>query len=433
MSDHIKWLKEGNHKLSPLLVEQLTLPYLSQGKTSGKLSQPLSNLKNRVQKKQVVVELAANHWVNGLNNDNLGGTLGCTINHRLDFIDSFSAAVDLKSLQTLNAHEAVAMIWYDREVKAILDIATPTVNAPQVWKNGYFGDGIGIAIIDTGVYPHPDLVTPRNRIIAFKDYINGRAVSYDDNGHGTHVAGDAAGNGAKSNGKYRGPASKANIISIKVLNAQGAGVMSNVLAAVQWCITNKARYGIRIISMSLGSQATASYTKDPLCKAVEKAWQAGIVVCIAAGNEGPGAKTISSPGIDPLVITVGAVNDRNTVSVRDNTIAPFSSRGPTRDGLSKPDVVSPGVNIVSLRSPGSTIDKTNKNLRVGDYYMRLSGTSMATPICAGAAALLLSKKPALKPNDVKNILMRTCRNINSNKNAQGSGLIDILAAIKQTK
>lgn len=433
MSNPLKWLKQGNHKLSPLLVEQFTSPGLGQGNISGKLSRGIGTLKTRFQKKQVVVELAPDHWINSLNNDNLGGTLGCTVNHRLDFIDSFSTTVDLKGLQTLNDHEAVAMIWHDREVKALLDIAAPTVNAPQVWKSGYLGNGIGIAIIDTGVYRHPDLVTPRNRIIAFKDFINDRAASYDDNGHGTHCAGDAAGNGAKSKGMYCGPASEANIISVKVLDAKGTGKMSNVLAGVQWCIANKARYGIRIISLSIGSQATAAYTKDPLCKAVEKAWRAGIVVCIAAGNEGPMAKTISSPGIDPLVITVGATDDKNTVSVNDDAIAPFSSRGPTRDGLTKPDVVSPGVNIISLRSPGSTLDKINKDLKVGDYYMSLSGTSMATPICAGAAALLLSKKPALTPDDVKNILMSTSHNITSNRNPQGAGLIDILAAINHIK
>lgn len=432
MSNPIKWLQQGNHKLSPLLVEQLTSP-LGQSKITGKLSRHIGTLKTRLQKKQVVVELAPDHWINGLNSDNLGGTLGCTINHRLDFIDSFSTTVDLNGLKTLNDHEAVAMIWHDRDVKALLDIAAPAVNAPQVWKNGYLGNGISIAIIDTGVYRHPDLVTPKNRIIAFKDFINSRVTSYDDNGHGTHCAGDAAGNGAKSKGKYCGPASEANIVSVKALDAKGTGKMSNLLAGIHWCITNKAKYGIRVISLSIGSQATAAYSKDPLCKAVDKAWQAGIVVCVAAGNEGPMAKTISSPGIDPLVITVGAADDKNTVSVSDDVIAPFSSRGPTRDGLTKPDVVSPGVNIISLRSPGSNLDKAHKDLRVGDYYMSLSGTSMATPICAGAAALILSKKPALKPDDVKHILMGTSHNITSNRNSQGAGLIDISAAINQIK
>jgi len=433
MADLIKWLQQDDHKLSPLLVEQLKHPCFFQGKLSDKLSRPLSILKTRLQKQRVVVELASNHWVNGLNSDNLGGTLGCAINHRLDIIDGFSTTVNLKSLMALNDHEAVAMIWHDREIKAVLDIATPTINASLIGKSGYLGEGIGIAIIDSGVYRHPDLVTPRNRIIAFKDFINGRAVSYDDNGHGTHCAGDAAGNGAKSKGKYSGPASKANIISVKVLNAQGVGTMSSLLAGVQWCITNKDRYRIRVISLSLGSQARVSYVRDPLCKAVEKAWRAGIVVCVAAGNDGPRAKTINSPGNDRLVITVGAADDKNTVSMSDDIVASFSSRGPTRDGLSKPDVICPGVNITSLRAPGSTIDKANRKQRAGNFYMSMSGTSMATPICAGAAAQLLSKKPDLKPNDVKKTLISTCHNINSNNNSQGAGLLDIMAAIQHTK
>lgn len=431
MSDMIKWLKQGSHKLSPLLAEQLKQNYLKPGQ--GSLIRPLSSLKNRVQKNQVVVELAPEHWVNGLNNDNLGGTLGCSINQRLDFIGSFSTTVNLHNLKSLTDHEAVAMIWLDREVKAVLDIAAPAVNAARAWRSGYYGEGIGIAVLDTGVYPHHDLVTPKNRIVAFKDFVNGRAAAYDDNGHGTHCAGDAAGNGLRSKGKYCGAATKASIIGVKVLNANGAGTMSAILAGIQWCISNKSKYGIRIISMSLGSRASVPYTIDPLCRAVEKAWQAGIIVCVAAGNEGPGAKTINSPGNDRLVITVGAADDKKTVSVSDDIIAPFSSRGPTLDGLTKPDVICPGVNIASLRSPGSTLDRAHRSQRVGSYYISMSGTSMATPICAGAVAQLLSKKPALKPNDVKNILVSTCRNIKSDKNSQGAGMIDVLAAVNRLK
>ncbi|HWI54704.1 MAG TPA: S8 family peptidase, partial [Desulfobacteria bacterium] len=302
---------------------------------------------------------------------------------------------------------------------------------PQVWNNGATGEGIGIAILDTGIYPHPDLTSPVNRIVAFKDFVGKKTTPYDDNGHGTHCAGDAASNGLKSVGKYSGPAPQANLIGVKVLNKMGSGMMSGIIAGIQWCIDNKDTYNIRVLSMSLGAKATASYVDDPLCKAVEKAWDAGIAVCVAAGNEGPETGTISSPGIDPKVITVGAADDRNTVTSPDDRIAPFSSRGPTVDGLSKPDLVASGVNIVSLRSPKSYIDKSNKNSRVGEWYNSLSGTSMATPVCAGIAALILSKYPQFSPDNLKSLLVSTCRTMDADVNSQGAGIVDAWAALLQ--
>jgi len=337
-----------------------------------------------------------------------------------------SATLSAKALEHLLTHSShIKRVYLDREVKALLDTAVPTIHADLLHKSGYTGKGVTIAIIDTGIALHQDLVRPTNRIVAFKDFIQNRTSPYDDNGHGTHCAGDAAGNGYLSNGKYRGPAYEANVVGVKVLDSEGSGSLSTVIAGVEWCIANKTRYNIKILSLSLGSPATQSYTTDPLVKAVEAAWKQGMVVCAAAGNEGPYARTISTPGISPQVITVGAISDRNTTIRTDDEMADFSSRGPTIDGLVKPDLVCPGVNIVSLRSPNSYLDRTQKSSRVGQHYFIMSGTSMATPICAGVVAQLLQKSPVLTPNQVKYLLLNSAVDLGLPPHTQGKGCLDV--------
>ncbi|HHY67768.1 MAG TPA: S8 family serine peptidase, partial [Alicyclobacillus sp.] len=166
-------------------------------------------------------------------------------------------------------------------------------------------------------------------------------------------------------------------------------------------------------------------SQDPVVQAVEAAWNSGIAVAVAAGNEGPESGTISSPGDSPRVITVGAVDDRRTVPQNDDVVASFSSRGPTSEGVTKPDITAPGVGIISLRAPGSFLDKMMKNARVGDWYFRLSGTSMATPIVAGTIAQLLQKNPAMTPDEVKAALMDNSFDLGENPNAQGRGEVRV--------
>jgi serine protease AprX len=325
-------------------------------------------------------------------------------------------------MEKLIKNKLVKKIWYDREVKAVLDVASPTVQSPQLWEQGVTGRGIVVAVLDTGIYDHPDLY---GRIVGFKDFVKNKTNPYDDNGHGTHVAGDIGSNGSQSGNSYRAPAPEASLVGVKVLDKDGTGRLSTVIEGIQWCIDNKESLGIRILSMSLGSTAIESYADDPVCQAVEKAWVNGLVVCVAAGNDGPQLKTITSPGIDPLVITVGAADDMDTVTPEDNQAAWFSSRGPTIDGLIKPDLLAPGVNIVSLRSPGSTLDKQNKKTRIDNWYIPLSGTSMATPVCAGVVAQLLQRDGSLTPDQVKKRLMvNACKLENLDSNTQGAGVID---------
>ncbi|MCK9918139.1 S8 family serine peptidase, partial [Microbacteriaceae bacterium K1510] len=312
----------------------------------------------------------------------------------------------------------------------LLDIAAPTIGAAQEWSSNLTGKDVTIAIIDTGIYPHPDLITPANRIVAFYDVIQGKTEPYDDNGHGTHVAGCAAGAGISSGGKYRGPAYEASLVGVKVLDASGQGSVSDIIDGVQWCVENKDKWGIRILSLSLGGSAAETYRNDPLCQALEKAWKAGLAVFVAAGNEGPGAGTIGTPAIDPVLITVGATDDKQTTNLEDDAIASFSSRGPTIDGLVKPDIVTPGVNIISLRSPGSTLDNAYPQRRVDEQYFSLSGTSMATPICAGAAALLFQAKPTATPDEVKTALLAGAKDLFHAPNSAGKGYADLPGAVQ---
>src|SRR5690606_13484017 len=207
---------------------------------------------------------------------------------------------------------------------------------------------------------------------AFKDFVKGKTSPYDDNGHGTHCAGDAAGNGYASDGKYKGPAPGAKLIGVKVLDKAGSGQLSDVISGIEWCIQNREKYNIRVLSLSLGSRTNSSYKDDPVAQAVEKAWDHGITVVAAAGNDGPDPGTISSPGIHPRIITVGASNDKGTPTIRDDEAASFSSRGPTPDGVTKPDLLAPGTDIVSLRVPRSYIDKMSPDSRINRHYTTLS-------------------------------------------------------------
>ena len=346
---------------------------------------------------------------------NMGGVVKYD---NLWIINGKAASLPAAAINALAKNPNVKAIYLDREMKAALDLAKGAANYAPAWTDGYTGGGVTIAILDTGISQHPDFL---GRLVAFKDFINGKTDFYDDNGHGTHCAGDAAGNGAMSAGLYKGPAYEANIVGVKVLNRSGAGSWSTIISGIQWCIDNKTAYGIDIISMSLGGTANQSYIDDPVCQAVEQAWRAGIIVCAAAGNEGPSYGTIDTPGLDPLIITVGATYDKQTADRSDDYVVSFSSRGPTYDGLTKPDVVAPGTYIMSTKNAG-------RNNTYKEYYQEMSGTSMATPICAGVCALILDAFPTMTPDQVKNKLMSTAINLGVEANIQGAGLIDAYAA-----
>jgi serine protease AprX len=332
------------------------------------------------------------------------------------------------------------------------------------------GTGVGVAIIDSGVSDHPDLhnAAGASRVVYSQSFVAGDTTTGDKYGHGTHVAGLIGGTGnasGVSNGyqaKYAGMAPNANIINLRVLDQNGSGTDSQVIAAIQQAIALKSTYNIRVINMSLGRPIFESYTLDPVCQAVEAAWQAGIVVVVAAGNNGRdnsmgthGFATIGAPGNDPAVITVGATRTKDTATRVDDAIASYSSKGPTLvDHLVKPDLVAPGNRLVSLRAWGSTLDTGYPQFKVSPAsgyarYFRLSGTSMATPVVSGAVALMLQQNPSLTPDQVKARLMKTAwkgftqytssiddiGNTYSNQYdifTYGAGYLDIDAALNNT-
>ncbi|RAL24338.1 S8 family peptidase [Thermoflavimicrobium daqui] len=348
----------------------------------------------------------------------------------LSLLSGFYGRIHPETIRSLSEYDQVAHIFYDRKVQLFLDVAKKTTGSLDVQlQKGLTGKGVTIVIIDTGIHPHKDLIEPKNRIIGFHDLIHGKKAPYDDQGHGTHCAGSAAGNGRLSQGLYMGAAPEANLVGIKALDAEGGGSLSNVIRGIEWCVKKRDEYGIRIISLSLGSPATMPYRQDPLAQAAEKAWHHGIVVVAAAGNEGPYAGTISTPGNDPVIITVGAADDKNTKSHQDDEIAPFSSRGPTPDGLVKPDIYAPGADICSLNVRGSILDQQLPENKVNDDYIRLSGTSMATPFLAGVIAQLLEANSQLSPNDIKCILTNTSKEIKGDQ----AGFIDVKKAVKLAK
>jgi serine protease AprX len=253
----------------------------------------------------------------------------------------------------------------------------------------------------------------------------------DSYGHGTFVAGLIAGNGASSNGTYTGEAPGAGLVSVKVAGASGQTDLANVIAGVGWTINNRSTDNISVLNMSLGYLPIESTVVDPLDQAVEKAWESGITVVTSAGNSGPGNGSVTSPGDDPLVITVGAVDDGGQAHPADDAMTTFSSVGPTNpDGWFKPDLVTSGRSVVSLRDPGSTIDAQNPSARVGDNNFVGSGTSFSAAVTSGAAALLLSADPSYTPNTVKGTLLgTTMQGPVGNPFVDGHGILNAAAAV----
>ncbi len=266
------------------------------------------------------------------------------------------------------------------------------------------GRGVGVAVLDTGVEEHPDL---RGRIIDFQDFVHGRGYLYDDNGHGTHISGCIAGSGILSAGKYQGMAPGCHLMVLKVLDAQGNGNTSEVLEALDYILEYRKELGIRIVNISMGTISRSASDKcGQLIRAVEKAWDAGLVVVTAAGNNGPDPMTITTPGISRKVITVGALEENRGIFAQG-----YSGRGPTPYCVVKPEIVVPGEHIVSCGTNGK--------------YCVKSGTSMATAIVSGAIALLLEKYPHMTNTEVKMRMYQRAVDLRQPKNQQGWGMLNL--------
>lgn len=269
------------------------------------------------------------------------------------------------------------------------------------------GEGITVAFLDTGICPHPDL---RDKILAFRDFRNRKKAPYDDSGHGTHVAGICCGSGKLSGGRYAGIAPGASIISAKVLDQEGNGSKEHVVESVHWILENRKTYGIRILNVSVGAISSPKDRNMELIACMEEAWDAGLVVVVAAGNMGPQAGSITVPGNSRKVITVGAYDDCSFPN------GCYSGRGPTEECICKPEITAPGSNIRSCCSEYYLNQKG---------YCSKSGTSMAAPVVSGAIALLLQQEPQLTNVEVKMRLKSCARNMHLPKSRQGWGAVDV--------
>ncbi|MDT5272921.1 MAG: serine protease AprX [Acidobacteriota bacterium] len=397
----------------------------------------------------------------------LASTLGREVKTRGRFDSLGARVVELPArlVERLSEQKGVRFLSPDRETTGFGHVSR-TTGTDDVREtsgtnvNGLDGTGIGIAILDSGIDKgHTAFLDKSNglRVVYSKDF-TGEGRTDDPFGHGTHVASIAAGNGRISRAEYVGVAPNANIVNLRVLNSQGMGRVSYILGALEWVYQNRAAYNIRVVNLSLGTAAVESYKNDPVCKAVRKLVDAGVVVVAAAGNNGKDAAgqkvygAIHSPGSEPSAITVGASNSFGTDKRSDDGIASYSSRGPTRggwtdalgvrhhDNLIKPDLVAPGNKIVNAEAEDNLLVTQHPELDAGvspvdaRRMMFLNGTSMATPAVAGAAALLLQANPTLTPNLVKTILMYTSQQLPGfNMLEQGAGELNVEGAVRLAK
>lgn len=282
----------------------------------------------------------------------------------------------------------------------------------SIYRHGISGEGVTVAVLDTGIFPHSDFIIPQNRIVCFRDFVGGQNSPYDDNGHGTHVCGIIASGGRLPDGTGIGIAPKASLVSLKVLDRMGSGRTEDMIRAIDWILEQGKQYNIRIVNISVGMpvKTAGQPEKDILVQKVEELWNQGMIVVVAAGNEGPGRYSITSPGVSRKVITVGALE--KGMEEGRNSRPRYSGCGPVPGTcVSKPDVVAPASGILSCGNQEGS-------------YVRRSGTSMATPIVTGVIALLLSHQPWLTNLDVKIRLMESCFDCGVPKYRQGWGALN---------
>lgn len=320
------------------------------------------------------------------------------ISHEFGIINGVAVTIPKVAAKNLANRDFVREIQPDYDVETRLDASTGTINVEKVWQENNTGEGVDVAVLDTGVED--------NTILNVQDQVDYTGEGTDDlNGHGTHVAGVAA----STDEQYRGVAYDADILDVKVLNQDGTGSASDVIEGLEWSVEN----GAEVATLSLGAQVSECDGTSAISEAVDNTVDRGVAVTVAAGNNGPESQTITAPGCAREPITVGSSNS--------GEISDFSSRGPTADGRVKPDIVAPGERITSL----------SNNNGSGTKFETLSGTSMATPHAAGTAALLLSENEELEPGEIKNITKTSAEDLGFNDNSQGDGLLDAYAAYQQ--
>ena len=368
--------------------------------------------------------------------EDLVRSLGGHVTQKLSIIGGFSATVSGSAVRSLTSSPLVWRVWGDAHLQPQNSSTDKydAVAANTVWKDTIqlgkaqqfaTGAGVGVAVVDTGVVPVPDLAGHITHVVDLTAEHDGM----DRYGHGTHMAGIIAGQGI-SDSRFAGVAPGANLISVKVAGLDGSTDVSIVMAGLQWVVTHRAQYNIKVVNLSFGTDSQQPYSIDPLDYAVEQVWRSGVLVVASAGNRG--ADGVSKPGDDPYVVTVGAADLKNTYDWSDDAVASFSSRGPTPDGFAKPDLVAPGTTIVSARDVGSVVDVQHPSAVVGANYFKGTGTSQAAAMVSGVAALVYQANPNYSPDQVKGVLVGTASGLSGQAGA-GAGLVQAASAVKTNK
>ena len=438
-----------------LLLTLLSWPALAAGRPQSRLDRTLATRAGQPGVSRVIVRSTGAADVTTRIRA-AGGRMG----QRLALVDGYVAEVPNNALEALAADPGVAGVHLDRPVGALLapGAGRGAGHAQDPASPGaldFTGAGVGVAVIDSGLTSwHDDLARVDagralvgQRVVGFADFTSTTNQVADTYGHGTHVAGIVAGSGHDSGGEYAGVAPGAHLLVLKVLDGEGRGFVSDVIRAIDFAVTNRLRFNLRVINLSIGAPVLESYETDPLTLAARRAVEAGVVVVAAAGNFGKNANDeiqyggVAAPGNAPWVLTVGAYSHMGTPDPGDDRVAGYSSRGPTAfDFAAKPDLVAPGTRIVSLNDNGSALALRNPEDLVagtggGAYpYLTLSGTSMAAPVVSGVVARMLQANPGLTPNAVKAVLQYTAT-VTPNVDAlsQGAGFLNGDAAVSLSR
>ena len=298
----------------------------------------------------------------------------------------------------------------DKIMVNIMKKVRQILNIDSLHKNNIMGENVTVAVLDTGIYNHPDF---GERIIKYKDFVNGKTAIYDDEGHGTHVTGILAGDGKMSNGFFKGIAPKSDIVSLKVLDKRGIGKEDNVISGIWWIIDNGKKYNIKVVNISFGTFNKEGNNKK-LIEAVELLWDMGYVIIAAAGNNGPEYGTVSIPGSSKKIITVEALDDNIKMIVNGRITKNYSGRGPTKECVQKPDILAPANGIYSC----------SNGIKSGYSYVPKSGTSMATPIVSGVICMILGINKEMSNIQCKKLIRNTAIDLKMEGNRQGWGKIN---------
>ena len=355
--------------------------------------------------------------------------VGGTVLHRLPLVDGVGASLPAGTVLApdLRVSANLPMRLSGSNDTGLAREASAVREALGLGPADGQGAGTTVAVVDTGVADVPDLSGRLRHLDVSGTWSPGEPR--DGFGHGTFVAGAVAGDGSSSAGRYAGVAPGADVLDVRVADDDGSTDLVTVLAGLE-ALSDPA-LGVDVVNLSMSSGSPLPYQIDPLSVALSRLWASGITVVVPSGNEGPGTRSVTSPGSDPTLLTVGALDERFTADRRDDVVPAFSGRGPAPQGVAKPDLVAPGQSLVSLRAPGSGADLEHPGSVVAGSYFRGSGTSFATALVSGAVALLREEHGAVRPDQAKAVLSRTAyaaKGLKDRRDA-GAGGLDLTAAL----